>query len=216
MFCQQWDVIYSVPERRDLNRKHIQPVKEILAKSAVGHGLLQIPVGGGHNAHIGATRAVVTDPFIAFLLEDAQQFVLNIQRNFSHFIEEDGSAFGRFKASGPVLEGPGKSPADMAKEFAFEQLPWNGSAIDSNQRASIASAALVDFVGDQFFAGSGLAQDEHRSLGGSYQVNLADNVPQGRALPDQVSEGLGLHHGLLQISILDFQLPFEPLDFLKG
>src|SRR5208282_4110172 len=157
-----------------------------------------------------------TDPFIAFLLEDAQQFVLNIQRNFSHFIEEDGSAFGRFKASGPVLEGPGKSPADMAKEFAFEQLPWNGSAIDSNQRASIASAALGDFVGDQFFAGSVVAQDEHRSLGGSYQVTLADNVPQGRALPDQVSEGLGLHHGLLQISILDFQLPFEPLDFLKG
>ena len=68
MFRQQRDVIHSVPERRNLNRKHIQPVKEIFPESARGHGFLQIAVGRGHNAHIGAARPVVTHPFIPLLL----------------------------------------------------------------------------------------------------------------------------------------------------
>ena len=90
----------------------------------------------------------------------------------------------------------------MAKKLALEQLPWNRRAIDSHQGAVFASAAAVDFVGDQFFARSGLTQNEHRSLRWGYQVNLADDVPQCRALPDQIAEGFGLHHRLLQVGVL--------------
>src|SRR5208283_5539053 len=104
----------------------------------------------------------------------------------------------------------------MAKELAFEQLPWNGGAIDSHQGALLARAAAVDLVGYQFFARSGLTQNEHRSFGGGHHVNLTANVPQGRTLADQIAEGLGLHHRLLQVSILEFQLRSEALDFLKG
>ena len=46
----------------------------------------------------------------------------------------------------------------MAKKLAFEQLPGNGGAIDANRWAIFASAAAVDFMGDQFFACSGLAK----------------------------------------------------------
>src|SRR5208337_3742533 len=126
MFRQQWQVINSLPERRDLNRKHVQPVKEIFAKTAGGYGFLQIPVRRGHNAHIRSACPVVTNALIPLLLENAQQLVLDIQRNFSHLIQENGSALGGFKASGPIPQRPGKSPPDMAKELAFKQLPWNG------------------------------------------------------------------------------------------
>ena len=34
----------------------------------------------------------------------------------------------------------------------------------------------MDFVRNQFFARSGLAEDEHRSFGGRDNVNLADDV----------------------------------------
>src|SRR5208283_2603015 len=145
MFRQQWQVINSLPERRDLNRKHVQPVIEIFAKTAGGYCFLQIPVRRGHNAHIRSARPIVTNSFVPLLLKNAQQLVLNIQRNLPHLIQEDGSALGRFKASGPIPQRPGKSPPDMAKKLAFEQLPWNGGAIDSNQRAIFASAAPVNF-----------------------------------------------------------------------
>ena len=71
-------------------------------------------------------------------------------------------------------------------------------------------------MGYQFFPCSRFTENEHGSLRGGYQVNLADDVPQGRALADQVTEGLGLHHRFLQVSILKFQLSFEALNFLKG
>jgi hypothetical protein len=131
---------------------------------------------------------------------------LYVHWNLSHFIQKDGPAFRGFKTSGPILHGSGKSASHMAEEFALEQLPRNGRAIDSNQRAIFASAAAVDFVGHQFFARSGLAQNEHGSFRGSDDINLADDVFQRRTLPDQIAEGLGFHHGLLQVNILEFRL----------
>src|SRR5215475_486677 len=101
----------------------------------------------------------------------------------------------------------------MPKKLTFEQFPRNGSAIYSNQWTILANAAAVDFVGDQLFAGSGLPENEHRSLGWSHHINLADDVSQGCALADQIAEGFGLHDGLLQVSILKFELCFEALDF---
>ena len=35
-------------------------------------------------------------------------------------------------------------------------------------------------------------------------------------MADQVAEGFGLYHRLLQVRIMQFQLAFEALDFLKG
>ena len=104
----------------------------------------------------------------------------------------------------------------MAKKLALKQLPWNRGAIDSHQGTLLARAALVDFVGHQFFARSGLAQNEHRSFRGGYHVNLTNNLPQTGTLADQVAEGFGFDHCLLQVSVLEFQLGFEMLDLIKG
>src|SRR4029077_14989714 len=85
-----------------------------------------------------------------------------------------------------------------------------------NQRAILAAAALMDFVGDQFLAGSRLTENEHRSLRRRDQVNLTDDVFEYRTLADQIAKGLGLHHRLLQVRILQLQLRLEMLDFLKS
>src|SRR5208282_3532507 len=45
---------------------------------------------------------------------------------------------------------------------------------------------------------------------------MTDDLPQDRALADQIAEGLRLHHRLLQIHVVQFELSFEMLDFLKG
>ena len=123
MFRQQRDVVQPLPQRRNLNRKHVQPVKEVFAESACGGCFLQIPVGRGHDAHIGAARPVVTNSFVPLLLKDAQQLVLNIQRNFPHFIQEDGSALGGFKASGPVLHGSGERASARGQRTRFRIAP---------------------------------------------------------------------------------------------
>jgi hypothetical protein len=67
----------------------------------------------------------------------------------------------------------------------------------------------VYFAGHQFFARSGLAQNEHRSFRWGHHINLAANVAQGRALPDQVTKGRVLHHRLLLTRIPQFQAGIE-------
>src|SRR5689334_10256253 len=104
----------------------------------------------------------------------------------------------------------------MAEELALEKLPRNRGAIDSDQRAILAGAALVEFVRDQFFARSRLTENKHRSLRGRDQIDLAHYVFECRTLADQIAKGLGLHHRLLQVRILQLQLRLKMLDFLKG
>src|SRR5437879_8318694 len=89
-------------------------------------------------------------------------------------------------------------------------------SIDSHKRLVFALAAVVDFSRDQLFAGARLTRNEHRSLRWRDQVNLLDDLAQGGALADELAEGLGLHHFLLQIGVMHFELRFEPLDFLEG
>src|SRR4051794_24008163 len=74
----------------------------------------------------------------------------------------------------------------MAEKFAFKQLPWDGGAIDPDQRAVLPGAALMGFVGDQFLACSRLTENEHRSLRGRDHINLVDDVPERGALSDQI------------------------------
>jgi hypothetical protein len=92
----------------------------------------------------------------------------------------------------------------MAEKLALIQFFRNGSAIDTNQGLVSARAPPVDFVGNQVLPRARFAQDEHRGLGGSHQIDLTDGVPQRGALAHEVSEGLGFGNLLLQIGVLLF------------
>lgn len=79
-----------------------------------------------------------------FLLQDAEQFALQVQGDFADFIEEKRSTLGRLKAFRTIFDGPGKSAVDVSEKFAFVQLSWDGGAIDTDERLVAAFAAAVD------------------------------------------------------------------------
>ena len=58
------DVVLPLPQRRHIDGEDAETIKEIFAKPAVFHGLVEIPVRGGHHSH--ADRA---SPVTAHLLE---------------------------------------------------------------------------------------------------------------------------------------------------
>src|SRR5437899_3645190 len=49
---QPRDVLGPLPERRQLERHHVEPVIEVLAEAALGHHRAQRPVGGGDEADV--------------------------------------------------------------------------------------------------------------------------------------------------------------------
>src|SRR5467141_3395922 len=109
MLCQKGDVIHSLSQCRNLNRKYIEPVVKVFTKAARRDFLLQVTIGRSDDPHIGEPRPVLTHALVTLLLQDAEQFALQFQGDFSDFIEENGSAFGRLETSGAVFDGPSKS-----------------------------------------------------------------------------------------------------------
>src|SRR5882672_800339 len=216
MLCQQRDVICPLSQWWDLNRKHIEPVVKVLTKAARHHFLLQVTIGRSDDPHIREPRPVFAHALVTLLLQDAEQFALQFQRNFSNFIEENRPSFSRLETSGAVLDRPGKSTARVAEEFAFIQLFWDRGAIDADERFVLAPAALVNFPRDQFLARAGFTENENRSICRRDQINLADDVPQWCALADEVAKGFGFHHFLLEVGVPLFELGLETLYLLKG
>src|SRR3974377_1502334 len=213
---RQWrNVLFPLPQRHYVYRKDMQAIIEILAKPADRNGLLQVPVGGGNNAHIRMPRAIVADSFIPSFLQEVQELALHIQGELPDLIQEERSPFRGFNPAGAVLGCSSERTVHVTEQLALKELPWDRGTIDPHQWPLVSRAAPVDFVRDQFLACPGLSQDEHGRFGRRHQVNLADELPQGSALAYQFAESLGLDDFLLQISILEFQLCLQPLNLFK-
>ena len=96
---QQQDIGPALAQRRQIDRKYIEPVKKILAKGALGDLGFEVLVGSGYNPDVhfygpgGAKR--LEFPF----LQNAQKLCLGDRRKLPHFVEEDAAALGLFESS---------------------------------------------------------------------------------------------------------------------
>ena len=213
---QKGDVFAAFAEGGDLDGEDVQAVVEVFAEAAGGDFFFEVAVGGADDADVGAAGAVFADAFIEPFLEDAEQFALEGQGDFADFIEEEGAAFGGFEAADAVADGAGEGAFGVAEEFAFVQFGGDGGAIDADERFLRPATAAMDFVGDQFLAGAGFAEDQDGGVGGGDEVDLTDDLLEGGALADEVAEGLGLDDFFLEVGVLLFEGGFEFADFLEG
>ena len=82
-----------------LNRKNVEPVKQVAPEHARGDGSLQVAVSGGNHPNIGSDGSGSTDTLKFVFLQNTQESDLGFGRKFSDFIKEDRASFGQFKAS---------------------------------------------------------------------------------------------------------------------
>ena len=100
--------------------------------------------------------------FAAF--QHAQQLGLHRLGQLADLVEEDRAAVGDFEQPDAVFVGAGERPFAMAEQLALDQRFGQGAAVDGHERLSRAQALIVHRAGDQFLAGAGLAQDQHRGV----------------------------------------------------
>lgn len=122
MVRQQLYILRTFTQRRQLQWKHLQAVKQIIAQLAARHRFLGNPVGGGNDPYIDFDFPIRAYPhkFVGF--EHTQQFDLKFERHFSNFIKKQGAAVGAFEVTGALPHGAGKATLLMAEHFAFDQL----------------------------------------------------------------------------------------------
>ncbi len=80
----------------------------------------------------------------------------------------------------------------VAEEFALDEVFGDGGAVDLDESFILAQALAVDGVGDQFFAGAGLAVNENAAVGGRHEADLLAQGLHGNAVADDHALGVKL------------------------
>jgi hypothetical protein len=104
-------------QRRHLNRKNVEPVKQVAPENARNDASLQVTVSSSNQPNVASDGPSSTDTLKFVFLQDSQQSDLGFGWKVSNFVEEDRASFGKLKAPYPPLSCPRKSALLMAEQF---------------------------------------------------------------------------------------------------
>src|SRR6202021_1692856 len=127
---QQWDVLASLTKWWYLNRKNIEPVKQILAELIVADHHRQISMGRRDKANIDMNGLVAAQPLEFLFLQRAQQLRLQLQTNVADFIQEQSAVIGKLQTSALLHQSASECTLFVSEQFAFDKPGWNGGAIE--------------------------------------------------------------------------------------
>ena len=102
---EQRDVFGPLAERRHGDREHIQPVPQVRPEPARAHLLVEDPVRGCDESHVGLQRHVAPDALEFAVLDGAQQLGLQVERQFADLVEEQRAVVGDLEPAAPLSRG---------------------------------------------------------------------------------------------------------------
>ncbi len=199
----------ALAQRRQPERDHVQAVKQILAKSPVAHRLFQIAIRRGNDAHVRAPGLRLAKPLVFLFLQQAEQFGLNLQRQFSDLIQEQRAAVGHRHFAPGIGHGAGVCAFHPAEQLTLQQFPRETRTTDRDKRLVPVRAALMNCPGQHRFARAALAQNHDRSGRGRGLERHGQHFLHRRFARAQIRIGrirrkavLQLHHAVFEFSRL--------------
>ena len=188
------NVVAAVVEVGHFDADRGETVVEVFAETAVFHRFEQVDVGGGHDPDVGFLHRAAAD-FEKFAgLEHAEQAGLGGEGKFGDFIEEYGASVGLFEITFAGRDGSGEGPFFVAEEFAVDGAFGDGAAVHGYIFLMFSGAELVDYLGEEFFARSAFAGDEHGEVERGHADGPGDGLQQKRRVSDDGKALLRLDH----------------------
>src|SRR5512137_2954561 len=121
---------------------------KVTAKATVTHGLFQVAVAGGDDAHVGLQEPAAANALKLTRLKHAQHLRLGFEGQLAHFIQEEGAAVSLLETAHAARHGARASAFLVDDKLAFDQCLWQAGAIDRNEQALLAVAVAMDSAGD--------------------------------------------------------------------
>ena len=163
-----------------------QPVVEILAELAIADHLPQVTPGRGHHTNIHGNLSGFADPANHALLEDAEDLGLGLERQVTHFVEQQRSAVCSPEHARSRLAGPGERSPRVAEQLGLGQLLGQRGAVEGDV-LPVPAAGVVDQSREQLLARAALTPDQHRRGSGRVPPGQADlTANRGRVADDAV------------------------------
>src|SRR5262245_27431804 len=208
---QQLQVVAALAQGGQVDGEHAQPIVQVQPELALVRPGLQVAVGGGDQAHVGADRLAATDALERLLLQYPQDLRLGRQRHVADLVKKQGAAVGLLEPADAAALRPGEGALLVAEQLALQQRLRDGGAVQGQKRRLGPRAVLVDGPGHQLLARAALAGDQHRErLVGDAADGLV-HLLHGRARTDDGFARLVLvrrrprHHGRLAHQAGDLQ-----------
>ena len=98
MLKQQRNFRRALPEWRNVDGQYVQPVIQILAETSRFHGFVHFHVGRRQHAHIRLYHVPPAQPGILMILQNVQQFGLQMRAHFRNFVQENRPLVGHLKS----------------------------------------------------------------------------------------------------------------------
>ena len=155
------------------------------------------------------------DAFQFAFLQHAQQLGLERGGDLADLVEEYRAAFGLFEASLALRHRAGECAFLMAEQFAFQQRLRQGRAVEFDEAAARTRRVVMDGVGDQFLAGTGLAAYQHGGVPLRHQPHLFEDAAHGLGMADDIVEAVLPAHGAAQHIALFHDFFLFLRDFLR-
>ena len=202
MSDQERDILTTLSQGRNAQAKHVQAKIQIAPEAALHHTLFKVAVGSCEDADIdGYPFGAAYRPYLLFL-QGTQHLGLQIDGQFSDFIEKNCSAFGHGHQSIFGLICAGECAFYVSKQFAFNQSRHQRSAIDRDERLIAERAGIVDGAGDHLLAGAAFPQNENRMDTVGSLRNNAVELLHLRCTTDDSSKTLFRFHFLAEHAVL--------------
>src|SRR4029077_8134254 len=131
-------------------------VEEVFAEPAGADGVLEVRVGGGDDADVDGEGAGLAERGDFTRLEESQQLRLEVEAEFSDFVEEEGAFTGGADQAELVAVGAGEGAAAVAEELAFQQIARDGGAIEGDEGLGGAVGEFMNGAGENLLAGAAL------------------------------------------------------------
>src|SRR4051794_38055021 len=88
---ERGNIFAAFSKRRQLNGDDVEPVIEVLPKSASRNLFFQISMGGGDHPNIDGECFFSAEALEGLILQNTEQFGLRVDAEFADFIQKDGS-----------------------------------------------------------------------------------------------------------------------------
>ncbi len=96
MLHQRRQIVEAFPQGRQTQGIPGEPIVQVGSKPPGRDFRGQIAIGGGDDAHVHLHGARAADRLELLVLNEAQQFALLLERQFTDFVQEERAAVGEF------------------------------------------------------------------------------------------------------------------------
>ena len=203
MLRQHANILAPLPQRRQHNRKHKNPVIQILAKRPLPHLLFQIAMRRHNHPHIHMNRLIPAHALYLALLQHPQQLRLHRNRHVANLVEKQRSAVSLLEFSDVPSRRSRERSLLMPEYFRLHQLRGNRRAIQRNKRPIPPPALLMQRPRNQFLPGPRFPANANPRLARRHSFHLRHHLAHRLARPHAVMPP----QPPLQIAVLIFEMP---------